>query len=192
MNRNTYARNPPGSGPPPGLAGRTAPPPMLARPTSVLFVACALALAAPRPASAADLAPPEFRTGKGHRASIEQTGLFNQADVDQRGRGHFAEVQQDGVHNRLQALQIRNDNFLIARQSGGANVASVTQSGTFNRLELQQHGVANLANVEQFGYGRTALIEQVGNGNRVDIVQNAPNVVVRQYGDHLVATLIQH
>ena len=162
-----------------------------------VMLGAALALACLGPARATDLAPPELTgaPGQGQHAAIVQAGHFNQALIEQRhGASQFAELVQDGFNNQLQALQSGHHNFLDARQSGADNVASITQSGALNRVDLAQLGFDNRANVEQIGHGHHALVEQFGNSNRADIVQgiSAPNVVVRQYGDHIVTTLIQY
>lgn len=86
------------------------------------------------------------------KATIEQSGFYNTALVDQRGTGaafNETEITQSGTGQYTSVTQNGHDLMARVNQSGLGNVALVDQSGNGHTARVTQSGAFNFAQVTQ-------------------------------------------
>ncbi len=84
-------------------------------------------------------------------AVISQSGIGNQADIDQ--------IAASGAANELTLVQDGNDNIATLAQEGSGNILGVTQQGDGNLATIDQSGVDLGLDIAQMG-GASVIVTQ--------------------------------
>lgn len=135
----------------------------------------------------------QFSEGATNRATLSQTGSFNDIDVIQRAAGlttglaNSAEITQIGFGNYAGVDQSATDATLIGysnqaeiNQNGINNRATSTQAGSNNKSEQTQVGNDNVSNILQTGDDNLAIHRQFGNG--LSVPESLGGIVIEQTG----------
>lgn len=120
-------------------------------------------------------------------AAIEQTGAFNEANVNQLGfENHIRYIHQDGQENFADVLQNGDANFInrVEQQgidgSGFNNVYDIKQYGTDNRIQQARMRGSNLFGVIWQG---TVVAPSEGNYAHQTISHNSSSGLIYQFGE---------
>lgn len=108
------------------------------------------------------------QVGNGNRASIEQSGVGNLAQVWQKGDNNSATVVQDGYFNEARLWQ-----------EGVGHSASLTQTGWGNQIAAVQYGFGSVLNGSQDGVGNRAAVVLMDE-SRLTFSQNGNYNVIEQ------------
>lgn len=102
-------------------------------------------------------------------------------------------IGQSGVSNNAQINQEGSKLLSVISQNGGSNSAKIDQSGAYNLAYIGQSGTANDASITQGSYGNTAMIIQQGAGNKANITQygTQKTAVVVQRQSQMAIRVIQ-
>lgn len=94
------------------------------------------------------------------RAWAALAGQQNQISVSQDGTANSAKLLQTGLDNQAFVQQLGQQNEVTIVQAGQGNRASIEQHGVLNSGRIEQVGQQGAARITQYGNGKTATIIQ--------------------------------
>ena len=116
----------------------------------------------------------------------QQTGLSNQAAINQMNQFNAGNLQQAGLSNQAARNQAGQFGASAMNQAGLSNQAAINQMNQFNAGNLQQAGLSNQAARNQAGQFGASAMNQAGLSNQAAMNQmNQYNAGLMQQAQQL-------